>query len=67
MISENLIITTAINYDYDIHHRFIGSLFDNINNVKLVVFISKKHQFSMDKSTNIWYNMNIFETLLEAR
>ena len=44
---ENLIITTLINYCYDIYYRFIGSLFDNIDNIdniKLVLFISKNDE-----------------------
>lgn len=41
---ENVIITTLINYSYDIHYRFIGSLFDNIDNIKLVLFISKNDE-----------------------
>lgn len=58
---SNLIITTLINYDYDIHYRFIATLFNHINNVKLVLFISKndekhiikiKHEFP-----NIEYNI----------
>ena len=57
MISENLIITTAINYDYDIHHRFIGSLFDNINNVKLVVFISKNDETHILNLKKIYNNI----------
>ena len=34
---KNLIMTTLINYEYNIHYRFIDTLFDSVKNVDLVV------------------------------
>ena len=43
---KNLIMTTLINYNFDIHYRFIGTLYDSINdnNLDLVLFISKNDE-----------------------
>ena len=53
----NLIMTTLINYEYDIHYRFIGTLFDSIDNVKLVVFITKNDEKHINKIKNIYNNI----------
>lgn len=60
---KNLIMTTLINYEYDIHYRFIGTLFDNINNVDLVIFITKNDEKHINKIKDIYPNNNI-ETIL---
>ena len=63
---KNLIITTSINYEYDIHYRFIGSLFDNINNsknIKLVVFIIKSDEKHINKIKNIYID-NYIESII---
>ena len=64
---QNLIMTTLINYEYDIHYRFIGTLFDNINNVKLIVFITKNDEKHINKIKNIYSNNNIEYILIDIK
>ena len=41
----NLVMTICMNYDYKIYHRFVGSLFDSVDdNVKLMIFIGKNDE-----------------------
>ena len=56
---KNLVMTTLINYEYDIHYRFIGTLFDNVKNVKLVVFITKNDEKHINRIKNTYPNYNI--------
>ena len=56
---KNLVMTTLINYEYDIHYRFIGTLFDNVKNVKVVVFITKNDEKHINRIKDIYPNYNI--------
>ena len=60
-------MTTLINYEYDIHHRFIGTLFDNINNVVLVIFITKNDEKHINKIKDIYPNSNIETILIDMK
>ena len=55
-----LIITTCINYSFEIFQRFIGSLFDSINNVELVIFIGENDIEHILKLNNIYKNIKYF-------
>ena len=64
---KNLIMTTLINYEYDIHYRFIGTLFDNIKNVDLVIFITKKDEEHINRIKDIYRNNNIETILIDMK
>tara|TARA_B100001175_G_C19417906_1_gene594565 strand:- start:208 stop:1020 length:813 start_codon:yes stop_codon:yes gene_type:complete len=50
-----------MNYDYQIYERFIGSLFDSIeNNTKLVIFIGKNDEIHLIKLKEIYENIIYF-------
>ena len=54
---KNLVMTLCMNYDYEIYERFIGSLFDCVNNIDLVIFISKNDEEYIKKLNNIYKNI----------
>ena len=57
----NLVMTICMNYDYKIYERFIGSLFDSIeNNIKLVIFIGKNDEIHLIKLKKIYENIIYF-------
>tara|TARA_Y100000589_G_C27168249_1_gene635584 strand:- start:812 stop:1630 length:819 start_codon:yes stop_codon:yes gene_type:complete len=55
---KNLILTICMNYNYDIFERFIGSLFDSINNTELMIFISINDIIHIKKLKNKYANIN---------
>ena len=57
---KNLIITTCINYSFEIFQRFIGSVFDSIDNVELVIFIGENDINHILKLNNIYKNIKYF-------
>ena len=57
---KNLVITTCINYSFEIFQRFIGSLFDSIDNVELVIFIGQEDINHILKLNNIYKNIKYF-------
>ena len=57
----NLVMTICMNYDYKIYERFIGSLFDSIEqNIKLVIFIGKNDETHLIKLKEIYKNIIYF-------
>ena len=51
-------MTICMNYDYEIYHRFIGSLFDSIDtNVKLMIFIAKNDEVHIKKLLETYDNI----------
>ena len=54
----NLVMTICMNYEFEIFERFIGSLFDSVDeNVELVIFISKNDEIH-NYHTYIYYCFN---------
>ena len=64
---KNLVMTTLINYEYNIHYRFIGTLFDSVKNVVLVVFITKNDEKHINKIKDIYPNSNIEIILINMK
>ena len=54
-------MTICMNYEFEIFERFIGSLFDSIDeNVELVIFISKNDEIHLKKLKELYDNINYF-------
>lgn len=57
----NLVMTICMNYNYEIYERFIGSLFNAIEeNLKLVIFISNDDEIHLLKLKEIYENIIYF-------
>jgi len=52
---KNLVMTICMNYSYEIYERFIGSLFDSVNDnsVELLIFIGSNDEQYIQKFINI--------------
>jgi len=51
-------MTICMNYDYDIYHRFVGSLFDSVDdNVKLMIFIAKNDEIHIKNLLDLYNNI----------
>ncbi len=51
-------MTICMNYDYDIYHRFVGSLFDSVDdNVKLMIFIAKNDENHIKRLLELYDNI----------
>ena len=54
----NLVMTICMNYDYEIYYRFVGSLFDSVDdNVKLMIFIGKNDEVHIKKLLETYDNI----------
>ena len=51
---KNLVMTICMNYSYEIYERFIGSLFDSVNDnsVELLIFIGSNDEQYIQKFIN---------------
>lgn len=56
-MNSNIVLSTCMNYSYDIFKRFVGSLFDSTNNTDLVLFISENDIQHCEKLQKTYNNL----------